>query len=429
MIKNFILVSVLLVFMPGLIAGQSENSIKIWKNKQYKQSIKSALLYKSGWELSLPIVSLNSDEKLHLMFDELDKKRRNYSYTIIHCGHDWQQSDLEPYEFIEGHEFHPVDEYHFSQNTLINYINYQAEFPNENFKIILPGNYILKVVEENNPETIVLTRRFYVVQKMIEISGDIINQRLPKHDGLHHQVNFRLNFDPSKIENPVGNFSFKIIQNQGLEKNFSTLKPSSIMGNTLHYEMLPGLKFYSGNEFRHFDLKNFKFTSENLQEINRDPNGYKVILKPDIDLSHAKYEYKKDLNGKRLIKIEGSDRSYRMADYCTVQFSLIADTPIEKGSFYICGSLSNWDFDTEYKLEYNETSKRFEKEVVLKQGYYNYKYVFKPENVLQANDWQYYMTEGNHFQTENEYLLMVYYKPYNKTYQALVGFLSINSQN
>ena len=38
-----------------------------------------------------------------------------------------------------------------------------------------------------------------------------------------------------------------------------------------------------------------------------------------------------------------------------------------------------------------------------------------------------YQMEGNFFQTENEYYILVYYKDYSESYDKLVGFEMINS--
>ena len=61
-----------------------------FENYIYKDNIKTAILHKEGWQLSSPVIKLNSNEKVKLSFDDLDAESKNYYYTIIHCNADWE---------------------------------------------------------------------------------------------------------------------------------------------------------------------------------------------------------------------------------------------------------------------------------------------------------------------------------------------------
>jgi hypothetical protein len=69
-------------------------------NYIYKDNIKTVLLYRDGWEMSDPVIRLNSDEKLRLSFDDLDADVKNYNYTITHCDAGWQTSDIQKSDYI-----------------------------------------------------------------------------------------------------------------------------------------------------------------------------------------------------------------------------------------------------------------------------------------------------------------------------------------
>ena len=66
----------------------------LFTNHVFNEKIKTVQLYKEGWNLSYPVIRLNSDEKLVLHFDLLGDKIENYYYTFIHCDKDWKKSDI-----------------------------------------------------------------------------------------------------------------------------------------------------------------------------------------------------------------------------------------------------------------------------------------------------------------------------------------------
>jgi len=57
-------------------------------------------------------------------------------------------------------------------------------------------------------------------------------------------------------------------------------------------------------------------------------------------------------------------------------------------------------------LKYNPFKKGYETKLFLKQGYYNYIYVFKDTRKTGVEEG---MIEGSHWETENEYTVWVYY--------------------
>lgn len=398
----------------------------IWENKIYKEGIKTVLTYKKGWELSMPIIDLHSGDKISLVFDELGSNAGKYSWTIVHCNSNWQQSDAVPLDFMSGINYGTIDQYESSQNTMTDYINYQFDFPNDECELLISGNYIIKVYENDNPDEIVLVSRFYVAEKLLEISANIEQLKVNRLEGMNQRVNFSLNY-PNEIENPIETVSYKIIKNNETEKDFIKLKPSSISGNIIRYENIDFLAFAGGNECRHFDLKSFKFLSDHLQKIEKKSDNYHVKLNSDNDRLEEEYRFENDINGRSLIKLENNEKSNIMADYCTVYFELQAPFPLETGDYYIFGSLSNWSLNESFKMEYNYKSGYFEKKLLLKQGYYNYLYRFSTSDLLLNTEPNKYKVEGNHFQTENDYYIFAYYKAISQNYDRLIGYCNINS--
>lgn len=407
--------------------NRGQNNIFI--NKTYKQGIKTVLIHKKGWELSFPIIDLNNQkEKIKLSFDELGNNINDYSWRIIHCNMDWTQSELEPIEYLSGFLEGDIQEYSLSKNTTSNYINYSIDFPNDDVGFEKSGNYIIKIFEQDNPSRIVLTRRFYIIDKKVHVKGNIFRQPLRSNSN-NQRVNFTLNYNNNEISDPYTNLLTTIIKNGESLISTKNISPSKTGINELGFENIKELSFPGGNEFRHFDIKSLKFLSDKLEKIDYNESSYNVLLRPDVPNTNIEYNFKNDLNGKKLIKLENSGRSNIEADYCKVIFRLRTPLNLNKGNYYVYGSLSDWGTSDKYRMTFDESKQQYTLTLVLKQGYYNYQYVFKSEGLTIDKTNQWFLIEGNYYQTENDYFLLTYYKNPTESSDEIVGFTKINSNS
>lgn len=408
--------------------NQTHNNVLV--NKTYKEGIKTVLIHKKGWELSFPIIDLNNEEeKIKLSFDELGNDINDYSWQIIHCNMDWTQSELEPIEYLNGFFEGDIMDYSLSKNTTTNYINYSIDFPNDDVGFQKSGNYIIKIFEQNNPSQIVLTRRFYTIDKKVHIKGSIFRQPL-KSNSNNQRINFTIDYNNAEIFDPYAKLTTIIIKNGESLISTKNISPSKTGINELGFENIKELSFPGGNEFRHFDIKSLRFLSDKLEKIYYTGRFYKVILRPDIPSeTNNEYNFKNDLNGKRLIKLENSDRSNIEADYCKVVFRLNAPLNLNKGNYYVFGAISDWGTSDKYKMAFDELKQQYTLTLFLKQGYYNYQYVFKSEGLTIDETSQWFSIEGNYYQTENDYFIMTYYKNPSESSDELVGFVKINSNS
>ncbi len=399
---------------------------QIVKNQILKQSIKTVLIYKEGWQLSFPIIHLtNEDEKITLCFDELGNQISDYSWKIKYCELDWTESELDAIDYIDGFAEGSVSDYTLSRNTKVNYINYKLSFPNNDLKFLKAGNYVVIIYENSNPEQIVLVRRFYVINSKVQIKGNVFKQSV-SNVSKNQSVNFSVKYSEN-IVNPLENIVSVIIKNGEEEINTQGIMPSKLTINEMAFEHIQKLSFQGANEYRHFDIKSVKFLSDKLERIENSDKYYKVLLRPDEMLSEKKYNYKPDINGKRLIKLENNKQSYIEADYCMVSFRLQAPVNLNRGNYYVYGALSNWEISDKFKMQYDERG-FYKTQVFLKQGYYNYRYIFKNEGLNIAKDAQPLNAEGNFYQTENDYYILCYYKNPIDMCDELIGFLHLNTE-
>ena len=387
---------------------------KIKKNSFY--DIRTILLYNSKNEMSLPIINLNSEEKLELRFDDLTTNISNFFVTIEHFDSNWKKSNLLKSEYVEGFIKDEIISYDYSFNTLQEYIHYNYIFPSENLKPTISGNYKLKVFD-NYGDTI-FSRKFMVLEKKINLDVNIKKATLSQDRKIKHEIDFIINHKNFNIVDPFSQIKVIIKQNNKDDNAITDLKPMYIRNSTLIYDFNEENTFLGNNEFRHFDIKSMRYFSERVKNIYSDSSKFKVTLYSDNKRPFNNYSIEPDLNGKFYIKSQEARNSSTEAEYVDVLFSLRSEY-ISNGDLYIIGEMNDWKKNENFKLDYNFQKKQYEKEVILKQGYYNYHYAINDTSIDYLDVAS---IEGTHYQTRNEYQIYVYFKDLNDRYEKLIGF-------
>ncbi len=115
--------------------------------------------------------------------------------------------------------------------------------------------------------------------------------------------------------------------------------------------------------------------------------------------------------------------SHTQADYSLVHFGLAYPYELNPDeAIYIYGAFNQFQLNELNQMVYNPSLEIYEGVLLLKQGFYNYKYVFKQGDRVDKN-----LLSGTHAQTENNYLILVYYRAIGALNDALVGVGKINS--
>lgn len=391
----------------------------------YKSSIKTVQLRREDWDLSYPILDINDQLPLILSFDEIAEEPETYSYTLIHCNSKWEPTNIIKNQYLEGMHEEIIRDYEFSRNTHQSYIHYSLEIPNEDMRPTLSGNYIIKVFEDYDQEKIVLTKRFFFVDYKVEIEGEAKRSNNLDNFNSHHEVDFKILHQQFPIDDPSRNIVVVVVQNFDWQTAKSNLQPTFTAPGELIYDYEEENQFYGINEFRYFDIKDLKFVGEGIDIIRFERPLNHVYLLPDNNRSIGDYVFREDINGKYLVKYHLNYDPNTGADYVKVHFRLPFEAPISGGKMIVFGALSNWDFPKEFEMDYNMESRSYELTALLKQGYYNYQYRF----VLDSGIVDPSFIEGSHFETENDYLIFVYYKSFSDRHQQLIGFQRLNNIN
>ncbi|MCC6818242.1 MAG: DUF5103 domain-containing protein [Bacteroidia bacterium] len=393
-----------------------------YANVSYESSIKTVILSQAQSYERFPAIDLNSRQQLNLQFDNMFPESENLQYTFIHCSSDWKPSNLRPNEYLTGNMFENINDYSFSNNTFQVYTHYNVVFPSADMKPKLSGNYIIKVYREFDENDIVLTRRFMVVEDKYIITPSPKIATDPRWRFTSQEIDFSVNTGDNTVANPLMDVKATIMQNLRWDNAIFDLKPRFVNGKVLDYNYESGNVFLGGNEFRYFDIRNLRFLSYNVQRKYLEGRLKHAVLYRDATRVSQTYLQTIDFNGKMVV--DNRDNAVKgeiESDYAMVHFSYVSDK-IDK-DVYIFGELTDWQIKEDFKMEWNEKSQEYQKEMLLKQAYYNYFYVTADDK--KAADLE--NTEKNFSNTENDYHILIYNKNQFMQYDELLATVGCNS--
>ncbi|MGF7042210.1 type IX secretion system plug protein domain-containing protein [Mucilaginibacter lappiensis] len=413
--KHFYLLILLFVFQKSFAQSPYNNNI-------YNSAIKSVEFYNTKKQGSFPAIALGSDEKVQLAFDDLRGGSRSYSYTIEHCDTRWNSSNLSPAEYLQSFADDRMYDYTYSTGTIQKYTHYELKIPNNNIAPKLSGNYVLKVYEDGDQSKLVLTRRLYVVGKRVAIAADVIASPNVQTRQTNQKINFTIDYTGLPVQNPSTDVRTFIMQNARTETGILNTQPTYVRGSQLIYNDVAINDFPGRNEFRLFDTRTLKLNSQHIARIVKDTSNT-VVLLTDPVRNGPGYILLYDNDGKFFV-LNQDGRDPRVdADYAHVYFSLAANKPEAEGSPYIVGQFNDYKLDDRSKMTFGENGKYYIN-LLLKQGVYDYEYVWVDNKTKKADD---VSLEGSYFETENDYQVLVYYRPPAARWDELVGFRELNT--
>ncbi|MDO4764127.1 MAG: DUF5103 domain-containing protein [Flavobacteriaceae bacterium] len=381
----------------------------------FGQNIRSIQLFNPQTNDETPVIKFG--EQLILRFDDLDNGSQMYRYTIKHLDRNWQDDGLFFTEYATGNLNAVIDDFKYSFNTYQPYTHYTLTFPNKDIQPKISGNFEI-IVYKDSPRNPLFTKRFSISENMANIGVKVsryVNARTP-----HLNQRIEIQANGGSFSQNIGTISLNIIQNNNFGAGIFNIKPSSslIAGSQILFQQ-QNLLFAGNNEFSYFDNKNLNAPMDMVQGYEQKDGQNYTYLFPTWT-SPFSYQYQPDVNGAFYFRSNnmGQERNADYeADYSWVVFALDS-LPLQGKNLYVLGQFNDYKANEESRMHYDETSQKYYAKIYLKQGFYNYILATKDEqgklNLGEIN--------GNFWQTQNQYQAFLYYRPFGKNYDALMGY-------
>lgn len=357
-----------------------------------------------------PVTSIIT-QNLVLYFDELGEDASNFNAAIFHCNSDWTRTDIPELDYLYDFNEFNLDQGELSFDTKIAYTHYKFICP----RVKLSGNYILVIYRDFDPENIVITRRFSIFQKQVEIESNSSVMAYGSKQG----VDFNVYYQDLGITNPLRSIKPVIRQNGVSDNVVDGFEPTFISNEKLQYKFVnTKAGFEGGNEYRMFDLRSVEFNGVNIIQINRNTTPTNAYIYPDKSRNSGVYQDEEDINGNYVIDHYEFNQGSTQSDYINVYFKL--ETPKSKDKIYVYGALSDWKLSKEFEMRWDSEEEFYYCRPLLKQGYYNYSYAKNIKGKAIQKD-----IEGSFAYSENLYEIFIFHRSLNGRYDKLIGYQKI----
>ena len=364
------------------------------------------------------VLMLDDPAPLQISFDEMSHDVHFYTYTV-----QMMNSDLLSSEYLQGFTTQDITDYEHSINTSREYTHYWFEFPNEDMRITKSGQYLLTIYEDGNPDNKVAEVTFCVVEPMVKIDAKVRANTDVEFNGRYQQVDVDVTMSE---EQRVNSEEWRVVvtQNNRLDNAVTLTKPTFVESNRLRYINTKDLIFEGGNEYLHFDAFSCFYAGYGIDRVVHEMGDYHAVLLAD-EKRTDQYIHQFDSDGRYVVNAERTSDVDTEAEYMWVHWTLPMDKPWFDGALYVGGDLFGNELGLPNRMQYDAETKAYWLTALVKQGGYDYQYWFVPKESKTKTTTQ--RVDGSYWQTENEYAVYVWWRPFGARYDRLVGVQIIRS--
>ncbi len=369
-----------------------------------------------------PLIKLNSSDVLKIDFDLLNQEDRSLSYRLVHCNYNWEVSALQTIEYIDGFAQYELEPAEYSNGTLQSYLHYQVSIPNEYTQIKRSGNYKIELIDLDNEEEIILSIPFAVYEEKLDIATEVTDKTQLSNKGAFQQVNLSLELKEDKNPRIVQEIKPVVLQNGRWDNAICLKHPSSYGSGKLIYQDYNGAIFQGGNEYHKLEQLLNRGTGLGVYRQGLFAGIYQLELYPQKNRSQEAYIYDKDQNGRSYIRSLNTDHPTTEADYHWVDFTFKSHR-IEGGEVLIEGEYFNYLPEAQRIMNYDKQTHCYRKRLLVKEGYQEFQFLFRPNEQIKMSSSQ---TEGTHYQTTNDYQVLVYRRGVTDRADKLIAYKELS---
>lgn len=388
-----------------------------------QSTIRTVQCYPEGNPFGEPVIELGSGQRLVFSFDDVGKEENTYTYRIIHCDPDWNNSGLSPFTYLNGFFSNPLEDYNYSYNTQVEYTHFSLFLPNEEVSMKISGNYLLQVFNDNQPDSAVISQRFSVLENRVGIYATVVTATNPEDLYTSQQLNFSVTYTDLPVYNPVKDVKVYVTRNQdpNTRRDYT---PTFVRQNSLVYGDGINNIFNGVSPFRNFQCSSLVYYTQYVKDVLKGPDGqYNFILQPGK--VPQRYVPLPDKEGNYVIEAENVQNPEVEADYIIAHFALLYPEPIPDADVYIYGKFRHWELLPALRMTYDFKHKAYVGEAELKQGYYDYMYAVVSRTTGKVD---LITLQNNFYQTPNQYNIRFYLYDYNLMCFRFMGYQTVQAR-
>ena len=407
----------ILVFIACLVSVQAQTHTRV-----YDERIRTLRVARTFLTLYAPLDGSDEQNTLDISFDEMSHDVHFYSYTVQLMNADrTKESELLSGEYLQGFTTQDISDYEHSINTSREYTHYRFSFPNPDMVLTKSGNYRILIYEDGDRDKRVAEVDFCVVEPMVKIEGSVRSNTDIEFNGRYQQLDLDVNTTAINLKDP-NEIRVLVTQNNRTDNAVWLNRPTYLAQNHLKYQQQRDLIFEGGNEYRHFDAFSRFYAGTGIDRVFYEMGDYQVALFAD-EISTGEYIHHYDADGAYLINAEHTTDSDVEAEYMWVHWSLPVERPWFDGSLYVGGDLFGNEMSMRNRMQYDSDARCYWLTALVKQGGCDYQYWFVPKGENKTTTQR---VDGSYWQTENEYAVYVYWRPFGARYDRLIGVTFIH---
>ena len=263
---------------------------------------------------------------------------------------------------------------------------------------------------------------FCVVEPLVKIDARTRNNTDIELSGRFQQVDIDVNTAALNIRDPH-EVRLVVTQNNRTDNAVQLTYPTFVEPNRLRYINTKDLIFEGGNEYHHFDAFSAYFAGTGIDRVFFQNGDYQAVLLPN-EITTGQYIHQFDSDGRWIVNAERTSYPDTEGEYMWVHWTLPCENPWFDGVVYVGGDLFNNEMSLRNRMQYDIESKCYWLTALVKQGGYDFQYWFVPKGQKTTTQ----RVDGSYWQTENEYAVYVYWRPFGARYDRLIGVSSVKSQ-
>ncbi len=389
------------------------------QNRIYDAQVKTLQAVVGQDWLSYPaVLRLDTDDVLHVSFDQLSHTYHRYVCHVSRHEADWKPaSEVFESDWLEGFNDFVIDDSETSLNTIVPYTHYQFQLPNPQCRLKLSGNYRLSILDADDDDRLVATVDFMVCEQQMTLSLQATTNTDIDLNQSHQQLSVALNYGSLRVTNPDEQIRLVVLQNGRSDTRRTGIAPIYRQADGLQWSHCHELIFDAGNEYRKYEILDPSHPTMGIDHIAWDGEYYQVW--PFLSQPRPNYLYDEDADGAFYVRNSDNRENDIASEYVFVNYRLQAPS-VPDGCILIDGQFATTD-PSDYVMHYDPDDGLYHAQILQKQGYYSYQYLW----LRPSGQRQYLPSEGNYYQTENHYQALVYYKGIGERTWRLTAFRGI----